>query len=115
MDKNESVEYINRIKPYINLSAICKLYNENTQDVIDYNNLRAVLNGTSKTRLSESKLRNFIKFVYNFLYPQIFKVYNTSFLLKDNIVENIIKKHFENMSDEIIGELTIEFSNKRKQ
>jgi len=112
MDKNEIVEYLNRIKPYINLSAICKLYNENTQDVIDYNNLRVALNGTSKTRLSESKLKNFIKFVYKFLYPKIFNVYETSFLSENEVIKNITEKHLKNMSDEIIGELTVEFSNK---
>lgn len=114
MDKNEIVEYLNRIKPYINLLAICKLYNENTPDVIDYNNLRAVLNGKSHTRLSESKLKNFIKFIYKFLYPSIFKVYDTSLLLENKVIADIMKKNFKTMSNEIIGELTVEFSNKRK-
>ena len=114
MEKNEIIEYLNRIKPYINLSAICKLYNENTKDVVDYNNLRVVLNGKSNTRLSENKLKNFIKFIYKFLYPNIFKVYDTSLLLENKIITDIMKKHFKTMSNEIIGELTVEFSNKRK-
>lgn len=108
------VDYLNRIKPYINLSSICKLYNENAQDVVDYNNLRVVLNGKSNTRLSESKLKNFIKFIYKFLYPNIFKVYNTSLLLENKVIAGIIKKHLKTMSDEIIGELTVEFSDKQK-
>ena len=114
MDKNEIIEYLSGILPYINLSAICKLYNENTQDIIDYNNLRVVLNGRSKTRLSESKLNNFIKFVYKVLYVRIFKVYDTGSFFETKKIEDIIQKHLKNMSDEIIGELNIGISNKRK-
>lgn len=115
MNKNEIIEYLNRIKPYINLTAICKLYNtENSQNIIDYNNLRVVLNGTSKTRLSESKLNNFVEFVYKFLYIKIFKVYDTGSFFEIKKFEDIMQRHFKDMSDEIIGELNIEFSNKRK-
>lgn len=112
MNKSEIIEYLNKIKPYINLTAICKLYNENTQDFIDYNNLRAVLNGNSTTRLSESKLNNFINFVYKFLYIKVFEVYNTGSFVEKEKIENIVQRHFKEISDEIMGELNIEFSNK---
>ena len=112
MNKNEIIEYLNKIKPFINLTAICKLYNEQTLDIIDYNNLRVVLNGKSETRLSEIKLKNFLKFVYKFLYVKIFDIYNVNFFVDKENIEFILQKHFNNISNEIIGELGAKFPNK---
>lgn len=112
MGKSEIIEYLNNIRPYINLKSICESYNKNTAEVLDYNNLRVVLNGQSTTRVSEEKLACFMNFIHKFLYTQIFDVYNTNFFVEKNRIENIIEKHLKNISKEIKGELGFEFSNK---
>lgn len=50
--------------------------------------------------------------MYKFLYIKVFEVYNTGSFVEKEKIENIVQRHFKEISDEIMGELNIEFSNK---
>lgn len=105
MDKNESILYLNTIKPYINLKAICDDYNEKNSISIDYNNLRAVLNGVSETRLSEGRLISFIDFLYNDLYLNIFDVFKLKKEKDEKQIKEILTYYVNEMSNAIVKEL----------
>lgn len=105
MIKNEQIEYLNRIKPFINLKAVCNDYNLKTDSSIDYNNLRAILNGVSKTRLSEEKLNRFISYLYQHLYLEIFKAYDIAQFISTNTLSKITERHINNLKNDIIREI----------
>lgn len=111
MNKDKQIEYLNKIKPFINLKAVCENYNQLNNNAIDYNNLRAVLNGVSKTRLSEEKLTSFINYLYEYLYVDIFEVYDISLTAKQKKISNIISTYAKKIDEEIIKELNDEFYN----
>lgn len=74
MNKIDKINYLNGIIKYLNLSAVCSLYNTQYQNnKIDYNNLRVVLKKQSISRLSEEKLDSFIYFLHNSLIPNTFQ------------------------------------------
>ena len=105
MGKERRIQYLNQIKPFINLRAVCNDYNSKNDSSIDYNNLRAVLNGVSKTRLSEEKLESFINYLYQYLYVEIFRVYENDQLLSESVISDIAEKHLTNMKEDIIKEI----------
>ena len=72
---SEIVNYLNEIWPYIRLSEICKEYNISCpENIIDYNNLRNVINGTAPNRLSEDKLLSFYNFLIRNIFQEKFKI-----------------------------------------
>lgn len=105
MNKVQQIDYLNKIKPFINLKAVCDDYNQKTSNAIDYNNLRAVLNGVSKTRVSEDKLNSFIGYLYHYLYTEVFGVYDISLSGKKTKISNIISTYARKMDEEITKEL----------
>lgn len=105
MKKSEQINYLNKIRPFINLKAICEDYNKLNSNTIDYNNLRAVLNGVSKTRLSEEKLNSFIGYLYQSLYPKVFNVYRTEVTIDETSINNIVSSYTSKMSEAIIKEI----------
>lgn len=110
MNKEEKIEYLNRIRPYINLKAVCEDYNQKHTPPIDYNNLRAVLNGVSMTRLSEDRLTSFIDYLYTDLYRNIFIVESASFFVQDSKIEEVIDYYSEKMKENLIREYKNGFS-----
>lgn len=114
MSKDKQIEYLNAIKPYINLKQICEDYNRFSSIQIDYNNLRAVLNGISKTRLSEDKLNSFIQYLFQHLYPNVFQVYESTNIISSSTIADIVTNCAAKMSEEIIKELKNEFPNNRR-
>ena len=111
MNKEEAVDYLNRIKPYINLSAVCEDYNKNSDVNIDYNNLRAELNGNSKTRVSTEKLNIFIEYLYNNLYKNVFLINNIDNFISREQLDPIVYAHYVSLVDEIM-EVKYGFRNK---
>ncbi len=109
MKKETEIEYINRIRPYINLKAICEDYNTKASSQIDYNNLRAVLNGVSSTRVSKERLESFVDYLHKDLFINVFQMKTNSKPLNINEIEGIIKKHVFNMHDHLIEELENDF------
>ena len=74
MNKDEKIDYLNTVVRFLNLSAVCDLYNQkNNNNKIDYNNMRVVLKRQSTSRLSEEKLDSFIQFLHNYLIPSVFE------------------------------------------
>lgn len=104
-NKEEQIHYINKIKPFINLKAVCEDYNRLNNSPIDYNNLRAVLNGVSKTRLSEEKLTSFINYLYQHLYAEVFNVYEAAPNIRQSSIDNIVTTYASKMSEAIIKEI----------
>ena len=104
-NKDEQIQYLNKIKPFINLKAVCDDYNRLNNSPIDYNNLRAVLNDISKTRLSEEKLTSFINYLYQHLYADIFNVYDTSLDVRQASINKIVTTYASKMSEAIIKEI----------
>lgn len=111
MNKKQQIDYLNKIKPFINLKAVCDDYNQKTPNTIDYNNLRAVLNGVSKTRVSEDKLNSFINYLYHYLYTEVFSVYDISLSKKQTTISNIILTYAKKMDEAITKELRNEIRN----
>lgn len=111
MNKEEQIKYLNKIKPFINLKAVCDNYNQMNSNTIDYNNLRAVLNGVSKTRVSEDKLNSFISYLYHYLYTEIFDVYDISLSEKQDRISKIICSYAQKLDNEITKELKNEIRN----
>lgn len=112
MKKEEQINYLNKIKPFINLKAVCEDYNQKTTNPIDYNNLRAVLNGVSKTRLSEKKLNSFINYLYQYLYVEVFDTFDISQSIRKVDLTNIVSSYANKMSEEILKEIENGFRNK---
>lgn len=104
MSKDRQIEYINRIKPFINLKAICEDYNSKTDSPIDYNNLRAVLNGISTTRVSQEKLNCFIDYLYNDLFINVFEINNLDYSINVDAIDYIIEHYSKKMRNQIIEE-----------
>ena len=105
MNKQSSIEYLNKIKPFINLSAICENYNSNNQEnQIDYNNLRVVLNGQSYTRLSEEKLSAFVIYVRNKLFVDVFEMNQSTISYSQEKVCDVITRYSKRMISEILEE-----------
>lgn len=110
MNKESSIEYLNKIKPFINLSAICENYNlNNSKNQIDYNNLRVVLNGQSYTRLSEDKLSAFVMYVRNKLFVDVFEMKQPVTSYSQEKVCNIITQYSQKMISEILEEPNDDF------
>lgn len=103
--KEEQIEYLNKIRPFINLKAVCEDYNRLNNNSIDYNNLRAVLNGVSKTRLSEEKLSSFINYLYQHLYAEIFNACSVYPTIKQTSITDIVSVYALKMSEAIIKEI----------
>lgn len=108
MNKEEQIKYLKKIKPYINLKAVCDNYNHKNNNSIDYNNLRAVLNGVSKTRVSNEKLTSFVNYLYQYLYLEVFEVYNISLSQKEERISKIIQTYAQIIDEEISMELNNE-------
>ncbi|MBR6509535.1 MAG: hypothetical protein IKT38_02890 [Clostridia bacterium] len=112
LSKQMIVKYLNDIWPYIKLSEICKEYNVTyPENIIDYNNLRNVINSTAPNRLSEDKLLSF----YNFLIKNIFQ---DKFKIKSNElnalkIKEIIQQKTTEMVSEVSEALEHGFSNKQ--
>lgn len=112
LSKQMIVKYLNDIWPYIKLSEICKEYNVTyPENIIDYNNLRNVINGTAPNRLSEDKLLSF----YNFLIKNIFQY---KFKIKSNElnalkIKEIVQQKTTEMVSEVSEALEHGFSNKQ--
>lgn len=110
MQKEAIINYLNNIKPYLNLSAVCSLYNElHKDDQIDYNNLRVVLNRQSINRLSEAKLNNFLSFLQNDLFCSVF---NLNYIINEEmkiIFTNNIKEYTNKMIESIERDLNDKF------
>lgn len=112
LSKQMIVKYLDDIWPYIKLSEICKEYNVTyPENIIDYNNLRNVINGTAPNRLSEDKLLSF----YNFLIKNIFQ---DKFKIKSNElnalkIKEIIQQKTTEMVSEVSEALEHGFSNKQ--
>lgn len=96
--KIEMIEYLARLKPYLNLSQLCESYNSQCEfkDKIDYNNLRNVINKTHINRLSEEKLYKFIE--YN---KELFFTYMFSKEEEKDYILNKIKNQFKTEIDMI--------------
>lgn len=112
MNKEDQIAYLNTIKPFINLKAICEDYNKRHSPAIDYNNLRAVLNGVSKTRLSSDRLESFIKYLYEDLFPNIFNIEKMQVQLQQDSLKKIMDSYATKMSSEILKEFENEIQNK---
>lgn len=112
MTKEQQIDYLNKVKPFINLSAVCEDYNSKSDTPIDYNNLRAVLNGVSKTRLSEERLDSFISYLYSYLYTEIFNAYSINYILNSTKIKRIVNKHISLMIQDITMEVKNELYNK---
>ena len=112
MNKSKKIEYLNSIKEFLNLSALCKLYNEKNNDYIDYNNLRVVLKGTHETRLSEKKIDSFIDFLHVELFDKIFKIREWKLIMNQNQINSVIEKHTKNLKEELIERINNGFCNK---
>lgn len=104
MNKTDLIAYINKIKPFLNLKAVCDDYNSKTNNIIDYNNLRAVLNGVSKTRLSEDRLKSFIEYMYKDLFINTFDVYKLKNEQKNRRINEIVNHYINQMEKAIIKE-----------
>lgn len=111
MNKEEQIEYLNRIKPFLNLKAVCEDYNKKHASTIDYNNLRAVLNGISTTRLSSQKLDSFINYLHKDLFLNTFNVEILNLQLKNNTIKNIIESYSQKMSEDVLKEIENEIQN----
>ena len=104
MKKNDAIDYLDNIKKYFNLSALCELYNTlHSDDPIDYNNLRVVISRKHTGRLSEDKLNSFIKFLHNDFYKGILKIQKsnetTNYSRLQNLVDNFSKDFKEMISN----------------
>jgi hypothetical protein len=96
MNRIDKIDYLSKVVKYINLYSVCNLYNETHDEKIDYNNLRAVINKQSITRLSDYKLDSFINFLQNYFINDILKVNmpTDQCVSKDEIIEKL-KEHNE--------------------
>lgn len=111
MKKQETVNYLNSIKEYLNLYALCSLYNEKySENCIDYNNLRSTLNGNAPNRVSEEKLTAFYDFLTKDVFQDIFKVSSNEVCSMQ--IEQIIREQTKEMMLQISEELKHGFSNK---
>lgn len=106
------VNYLNEIWPYIRLSEICKEYNISyPENIIDYNNLRNVINGTAPNRLSEDKLLSFYNFLIRNIFQEKFKIKSNE--LNTQKIKEIIQDKTSEMMSEISEALEHGFSNKQ--
>ncbi len=96
MNKQEIIEFLEKIKPYINLNSLCKAYNNTNTDQIDYNNLRMIISRKSCNRVSEVKLKKLYNFIYHYLLNDIFDV------------QIIINKDYKDKICSIIDKICIE-------
>lgn len=103
MNKLEKIDYLNSIVKYLNLSAICNLYNQiNSENKIDYNNMRVVLKKQYLNRLSEVKIDSFIDFIHSYLIDEIFQhTYKYEEFCRNNI-RNKVKSEIKKFSDSIL-------------
>jgi len=93
MKKSHYRNYLNKIYPYLNISAVCQKYNESHEKRIDYNNLRSFVKNADDTKLSIDRLEEFINFIKHDIGFELI-------LQKEN--EDIIKKHIHELKQEII-------------
>ena len=112
MNKEDKIAYLNKIKPFINLKSICEDYNRKNSPSIDYNNLRAVLNGVSKTRLSDDKLAAFIFYLYTDLFVNTFDVQNIDREIREDSIRSIIESYSTSITNDILEELKNGLQNK---
>ena len=115
MNKDESIQYLQKIRPFLNLTAICADYNKhNPSNYIDYNNLRIVLNGKSHTRLSSTKLDSLIKYLFTTLYQDIFETETLKVSFYNDTITSIVTENMDNTKSTLIKELQNEFSKQPK-
>lgn len=108
MTKDEMIDYLNVAVKYINLLAVCDLYNELKDDKLDYNNLRITIKKQSSTRLSKEKLEKFILFLKGDFMSIAFGKENSSKLRLgelNNKIEDEIDKFACQLKEEIKNEL----------
>ncbi|MBQ2719280.1 MAG: hypothetical protein IJF73_04350 [Clostridia bacterium] len=111
MSKTEMINYLNKIRPFLNLKAVCENYNDYAPDnPLDYNNLRVVLNGISPTRVSKEKLLCFVMYIKNVLLKNVFDFGNNYEDEQDTKkdVAKIIEMHCKALSVTLIKEITDE-------
>lgn len=110
MKKEEAINYLNKIRPFINLSAICNDYNyNNPENPIDYNNLRVVLNRKAVTRLSEDKLNSFILYLFKILYTKTFEIKSVGKEIDENEIKKVLKTRLKSAVRDILEEIENEF------
>ena len=106
MNKAEMITYLKKIRPFINLSAVCENYNSYYPEYkIDYNNLRAVLNEVSLTRVSEKKLFAFITFIKNVLYKTVFEFEDVNIKIVRESIGSIVEEHCKMLKDSLVEEI----------
>lgn len=93
MQREKIIDYLNNTIKYINLSAVCDLYNKTTGNKLDYNNLRVSIKKQSNTRVSDENLLSFINFLKSDFLKIAFEVESTNYSkltkLKDQLDQNI--------------------------
>ncbi len=100
MEKQAIINYLNNLRPFVNLSGLCKAYNQkNPDNTVDYNNLREVLNGGKNRRLSEEKLVAFFYYLTNDLFENVFRIQSKK--LCASSIEQIVYTKTEEMKKEI--------------
>lgn len=113
MKRSEIISYLNEIKPFLNLKKVCEMYNEfNSNFQIDYNNLRAVLNDTHPTRLSEERIQHFYVFLINDLFQDVFKISTIENIKSMTILVKEIEDSFLQVLEEVKENIDYEISNK---
>lgn len=106
MNKLEKIDFINSMAKYLNLTAVCQLYNLNhPKNKIDYNNLRVVLKKQSINRLSEDKINSFINFIQNYFVPNIFKYKYYKKEERKDILKQKINNSFAELNKKIMEEI----------
>ncbi len=111
MSKTEMINYLNKIRPFLNLKAVCEDYNQYApSNCLDYNNLRVVLNGISSTRVSEEKLYSFILYIRNVLLKNTFDFdeHCHRIQINEQAITEIIESHCKTLSVALIKEINDE-------
>ncbi len=102
MTRLELIRYLNRVKPYMNLSALCHHYNRLHSDFsIDYNNLRVTLNNKAPYRLSTEKLQAFVDFLQTDIFEKQFKLKFNS-LDQHSVLKSVIEKNADTLLNSIL-------------
>ena len=110
MKKEESIKYINSIRGFLNLQALCNEYNTlYPENAIDYNNLRNTINGTAPNRLSEEKINSFVTFLKKDIFINKFLRNGVSDDATDKALKDIIFKHTEELTQNILEVLSNDF------
>ncbi|MGN0628255.1 MAG: hypothetical protein ACI4IW_01345 [Oscillospiraceae bacterium] len=110
MKKEESIKYINYIRRFLNLQALCNEYNSlYPENAIDYNNLRCTINGKAPNRLSEDKINSFVTFLKKDIFINKFLRNGVSNDKTDKAIKETILKHTEELTQSILEVLSNDF------